>query len=170
MRSARGSVVVAGVDGSPASVAALVHAFGEAAVRRGLVEVVTAWSWPPSTVADTDLGLEHEGRRVALSIQATAVDRARRLYGRPIRITAVIVEGDPAAVLADAGRGAACIVLGKRAYPAPDSARDSVLERCLTLATCPVVVVPERLDLDRELRRMTDERPVPRRHVPLQRS
>ena len=148
MAAGRESVVVVGGDGSPASVDALVHGFGEADARGGWVEVVTAWSWPGTSAEATELGRAHEGRRHALAIQAAAVTKARRRYRGPCRLTAVIVEGDPATVLAHAGRGAACLVIGKCIDDSPLDASDSTRERCLALATSPVVVVPERLDLD----------------------
>ena len=67
MTAGRESVVVVGVDGSPASVDALVHGFGEADARGGWVEVVTAWSWPSASADVTELGRAHEGRRHALA-------------------------------------------------------------------------------------------------------
>lgn len=148
MAASRESVVVVGVDGSPASVDALVHGFEEADVRGGWVEVVTAWSWPSMSAEATDLGRAHEGRRHALAVQAATVSKARRRYRGPCRLTAVLVEGDPATVLAHAARGAACLVLGRCIDDSPLDAGDSTRERCLALATSPVVVVPERLDVD----------------------
>ena len=141
MRS-RESVVVAGVDGSPASIAALVHAFTEARSRGGSVEVVTAWEDPPGTAQVDEERLYRAGHRWAVRAQKAVVARATRLTRGVPAIAGVVVQGDPASVLARAGEGALCIVVGRRVDDPLSDASDSTRERCMAMASCPVIVVP----------------------------
>ena len=137
----RGSVIIAGVDGSPASVNALERAFVEARRRAGSVELVTVWT-------DLDIRAAGEsrsyraGHRWAAGAQREAVARASLLCAQVPPLTGVVAEGDPASVLARAGAGAACIVLGSSPADSWPAAQDSLRERCTALASCPVVVVP----------------------------
>jgi nucleotide-binding universal stress UspA family protein len=139
--TSRESVVVVGVDGSPGSLAALLHGFHEAVVLGGSVEVVTAWRRTAASGAEEEQMLGALGRRWALRAQSGVVAHATRFAVQVPPLTSVIVEGDPARALARAGEGAACIVLGKS--DPLTTASESVRERCMALATCPVVVVPD---------------------------
>jgi nucleotide-binding universal stress UspA family protein len=141
MRS-RESVVVAGVDGSPASVVALLHAFTLARPRDGSVEAVTVWEDPTGLASADEERLYRAGHRWAVRAQRAAVARASRLAREVPPLTGVVVRGDPASVLARAGEGASCIVLGRRSDDPLSSACDSTRERCMALAGCPLVVVP----------------------------
>ena len=136
----RGSTVVVGVDGSAASVSAVQRACEEARIRDGVVEVVTVWSYPPGSTSEW---LAYRaGRRWALRAQAAVVARATGRLTQPPPMTGVVVDGDPADVLARAGRGAACIVLGRHPETPLEASSGSTRERCMALAGCPVVVVP----------------------------
>jgi nucleotide-binding universal stress UspA family protein len=136
----RGATVVVGVDGSPASVSAVHRACEEARVRGGVVEVVTVWTYPPG--ATSEWLAYRAGRRWALRAQAAVVSRATGHLTQPPPITGVVVDGDPADVLARAGRGAACIVLGRHPETPLEASSGSTRERCMARAGCPVVVVP----------------------------
>ena len=83
------------------------------------------------------------GHRWAWQAQSAVVARARRLAVQLPPTTGVVVEGDPAAVLARAGEGAACIVLGRCADDPGSGAYSSTRERCAAITPCPIVVVPE---------------------------
>lgn len=139
--SNRELVVVVGVDGSPDSLVALLHAFREASALGGSVEVVTAWRRTAASGVKNEQILAAAGRRWAVRAQSEVVAHATRFAVQVPPLASVIVEGDPARALARAGEGAACIVLGKRDPLA--AASDSIRERCMALATCPVVVVPD---------------------------
>lgn len=139
----RASTVVVGVDGTPASVPAVQRACEEARVRGGVVEVVTVWSYPPG--AASEWLAYRAGRRWALRAQAAVVSRATRGLRHPPPMTGVVVDGDPAHVLARAGRGAVCIVLGRHPGTPLAASSGSTRERCMALADCPVVVVPPPL-------------------------
>lgn len=154
MEDTRTHTIVVGVDGTPASKAALKFAIGEAAARGSAVEVVTAWRWYGPREALAGPATPREALESAQSIQDEAVAQVlRAVPGSPI-VSRQVVQGDPAEVLLRAGRGADYLVLGtehkgilKRAV------LGSVSETCVRRATCPVVVV-----------RATDE-PAP--HAPL---
>jgi nucleotide-binding universal stress UspA family protein len=139
----RESVVVAGVNGAPASVVALRHAFTEALSRGGSVEVVTVWENPEGTAPADEERLYRAGHRWAVRAQRAALARATRLASGVPPVTGVVVRGNPAAMLARAGEGAMCIVLGRRSDDPLSAAQDSTRERCMALATCPVIVVPQ---------------------------
>ena len=128
----RERVVVVGVDGTAASVAALRHALAYAQGDAAEVEVVTAWS-------GLDLSREsrHAARRAALRAQTAVVARARRQVDVDVHVSAVLVEGHPHQVLVDAARGADRLVLG-----APTLHPGPLHHVCLRRATCPVVLVP----------------------------
>jgi hypothetical protein len=138
----RESVVVVGVDGSPVGVVALLHAYREARSRGGSVEVVTAWQDPPAATTTDERALYRAAHRRAVQAQRAAVASASRLAREVPPITGVVVQGDPASVLARAGEGAACIVLGRPFGDPVSGGRKSTGERCTALAGCPVVVVP----------------------------
>jgi nucleotide-binding universal stress UspA family protein len=149
----RTSVVVAGVvadvDGASASVVALLHAFTEAQARGGSVEVVTVWEDPSGTTSGHEERLYRAGHQRAVRAQRAAVARATRLSPEVPPVTGVVVRGDPAAMLARAGEGAISIVLGRRSDDPLSDARDSTRERCMALASCPVIVVPQRPSFSR---------------------
>ena len=142
-RLARERVVVAGVDGSPASVAALRHAFTEARSRGGSVEVVTVWEDPPGLTPADGERLYRAGHRWAVHAQRAAVASASQPARELPPLTGVVVQGEPGSVLARAGEGAWCIVLGRRSEAPLSGACDSTRERCMASASCPVVVVPQ---------------------------
>lgn len=143
MKADRSDVVVVGVDGSAASVSALVAALREAGPRHLDVEVVTAWSWHDPSRRDLGFVLSRAARRRALRAQAAVVARAVRIVGDVPTISAVIVEGDPAEVLASASEGAHSLFLGVSHRQETGAGTGSVRERCLRAAGCPVLVTPQ---------------------------
>lgn len=140
--SSRESVVVVGVDGSSAGVVALLHAFVEARCRGGSVEMVTVWEDPAEIAPSDERRLYRAGHRWAVRAQRAAVASAKRLAVEVPPVTGVVVQGEPATVLARAGEGTSCIVLGRRSDDPVSGACDSTRERCMAVADCPVVVVP----------------------------
>ena len=147
----RDHVVVVGIDGSAASVAALRHALTQVDDSGTEVEVVTAW-----TGDDTSRESRHAARRNALRAQVAVVARARRQVDVPVRVSAVLVEGHPDEVLLGASRGAHQLVLGA------GTLHPGRLHRaCLRRATCPVLLVPSG-DRDRDhVREPVRARPAP---------
>lgn len=144
MANDRAGVVVVGVDGSPASVSALVVALREARAQGRRVEVVTAWSWHDPFDLEGGYVLGRASRRRALRAQSAVMARAHRLVGTHLPVSGVIVEGDPVDVLLHAAEGADLLVIG--ASEQDESAQDvfhAVRERCIRHAPCPVLVVPQ---------------------------
>jgi nucleotide-binding universal stress UspA family protein len=143
MTQTRSGTVVVGVDGSRASVAALILALREAHEQHQAVEVVTVWA-APAGAGDGGLFMARAARRRALRVQTLATTRAVRLAGCHVPITGVLLDGDPGDILVEASGDAARLVLGSSRTRACDGApAGSVVRRCLTEATCPVLVVPE---------------------------
>lgn len=163
----RGPRVVAAVDGSAGSQAALRFALEDAARRGVPVEVVIAFR-PPVLRPDFDavseadeerllriMGAEHEASARALVDEAT-----RQMSGPVPEVHVRALRGTPAAVLVRESEGADLLVLGSRGHGGFHTMLlGSTSIQCTMHATCPVVVVhsPEarrhRLRLHRDHRR-----------------
>jgi nucleotide-binding universal stress UspA family protein len=143
MRADRSNIVVVGVDGSRASLAALTAALTEAARCRREVEVVIVWAAPASVRArDGDLFLWRAARRRALRVQTMATVLATRRAGVRVPVTGVLLDGDPAEILVQASTGASELVVGAPRSGTRDTGPTaSVTRRCLSEASCPVRVV-----------------------------
>jgi nucleotide-binding universal stress UspA family protein len=139
-------VVLVGVDGSPASLAAADWAAGYAIAHHRSVHLVCAYSVPSFTAAALDGGYAAlddsaiaEGARVVLE------EAAARVAETGVRTTSAIATGDAAAVLVELSRGASTVVVGTRG-------RGGFAERLLGTvssalpahAHCPTIVVPYR--------------------------
>jgi nucleotide-binding universal stress UspA family protein len=143
--------IVVGVDGSAASVAALVWARDEAEARRAPLVIVHV--------------LDPRNRAAAYSPARTGREAARACPDRikelidvastgPVEHVAVI--GNPSVVLVERSRGARVLVLGQSArhhrrdgeddHPGP--ALGPVARACLARAACPVLVLPESAHLN----------------------
>jgi nucleotide-binding universal stress UspA family protein len=144
--SARPRIVV-GVDGTPASRAALRWALAHARTTGAHVDTVLAWDHPHLSVAgavhpmlaasDTE---QEAHQRLAAVLDDAGVGPSCP-DGMPVGATAVL--GSPADVLVAEAYHAQLLVLGAHRRnlrsPAPIGA---VAGRCLAGAPCPVVVVP----------------------------
>ncbi len=137
------SMVVVGVDGGGSGRRALDFALREAIRRGSTVQVVTAWSWDGLDARQGETIPRRAARRQADLIQAEAVTAAlTQLDAAPV-VACALVEGNPAAVLARASRGAELLIVGSHGYGAVRRAiLGSVAQECIQTATCPVVVVP----------------------------
>ena len=134
--------VAVGVDGSPASDAALAFAMEEAVAGRRDVHAVTAWWIGPA------LPEEHGARRdvhhqQAERVQAAAIDRVLGHTAAPVQIHRVVAHGPPPDVLVDRARDEYLLVIGtshkgniKRAL------EGSVSADCVRRCVRPVIVVP----------------------------
>jgi len=136
--------IVAGVDGSSPSIAALRWAAHQAELTGGTIDAVIAWEfplvasgfgWAPNKAFD-DTGC----RELADKTLNTAVTEAGLPAG--ITVNQIVLEGNPAQVLLDAAKDADLLVVGNRGHGAfADALIGSVSVRCLHHATCPVVIV-----------------------------
>lgn len=146
-----GPPIVAGVDGSATSGAALRWAVAEAAATGRSVRAVAAWSYVPAAdpggvVAPIDEVAAKHGRALDDFVRETVGERP----DAPVR--ADLVEGDPADVLVRASAEASLLVLGSHGRGRLLSALlGSVSARCLRRAACPVVIIsPEVAGESRE--------------------
>ncbi|MEV5312447.1 universal stress protein [Streptomyces sp. NPDC052610] len=134
--------VVVGVDGSPASHAALRWADLYARNAGGVVEAIHVWDTPSARgwsgpAIDPDFDLE-QARSVFAEELSTVFPG-----DRPAHVRAHLVEGDPSEALIQASEGAELLVLGRRGRGGFARAMlGSVSQRCAQHAACPVVVVP----------------------------
>jgi nucleotide-binding universal stress UspA family protein len=136
--------IVAGVDGSPSSRAALQWAVQQARRTGSTVDAVLAWQfpatgnfgWAPVSAID-DLDFE--------SIAKQTLDEAigslgEQVAGVPIR--PLVIMGLPAQVLLDTAEGADLLVVGSRGHGGfADALLGSVSQHCVHHAPCPVVVM-----------------------------
>lgn len=149
-----GRRVVAGVDGSAASIAALIWAAREARLRRAELIAVYAWDavrqCRAAYAAQRGLPSREEARAAAASVLSVSVHAA---FGQdpPPGLRAEVAEGRPEQVLPSRAAGAGMLVLGcTRQVGGPGP----VHRACLHSAPCPVTIVgrppepaPERQDL-----------------------
>jgi nucleotide-binding universal stress UspA family protein len=134
--------VVAGVDGSASSLAALKFAAAEAR-RRGVdVEAVLAWSRPrPASPGDLlplvyePAAMEHEAR----AVMSEATSAARAAYP-DVRIIERLVHGRARRTLVDCSTQASLLIVGRHTHEF--GSLGSVAGALTHHAYCPVVVVP----------------------------
>jgi nucleotide-binding universal stress UspA family protein len=108
--------VVVGVDGSDVSSPAVDFAFQQAADTGAVLDAVLAWSGPVSTGPGDMLPLVYDAEALA---EENRVTLAESLAGHndkypDVQVRARVVRGRPAAVLAEAARGAELLVVGSR--------------------------------------------------------
>ncbi|MFH8257592.1 universal stress protein [Streptomyces roseolus] len=136
------SVIVVGVDGSPASNEAVRWAAEEARLRQAAVRLVHAWSFP-----------YHEGEIAVLAGESvhglcvraaeTTMDDAIRVAGLDARgVERRIVHGSPVKALLEAAQDASLLVVGSRGRGGFASLLlGSVSQQCALHSPCPVVIV-----------------------------
>ena len=135
----KSSVIVVGVDGSPAGRTALRWAIGEAIRTGAFVEATTAWVREPATIPGD--GTPHR-KHPARDLHQIVEEVRAEVPGAP-DVAEVTVVGDPSAVLVGASRQADLLVVGTRAGgPLVDLMMGSVASDCVRHSACPVVVIP----------------------------
>jgi nucleotide-binding universal stress UspA family protein len=132
--------IVAGIDGSSASLDSLAWAARQADLTGARLEVIAAWSWPSSfgwaVPVPADFDPEAE---VQASVDA-AVASVRAAHPSLV-VDARVVHGHPAPVLVEASKGADLLVVGSRGHGEfVGMLIGSVSEYCTTNARCPVLV------------------------------
>jgi nucleotide-binding universal stress UspA family protein len=150
-RDGGGPRVVVGVDGSPGSRAALVHALTTAAQRGAELEVVSSYPVNLGWAGGSPLGVpDTEAIRAATESRAgDLVDDVRRELSTSeipgvdaVNVRLVVSEGHAVTELLKRSEHADLLVVGSRGRGAMRSALlGSVALHCTTHAPCPVVVV-----------------------------
>lgn len=133
--------IVVGVDGSPDSLRALRTAARLAPALDATIDAIAVWE-PP-----IEFGWTYP---VALRTSDWRAESTRRLEGavdqvfgaaRPDGLSLRVVAGYPAAVLIEASKGAALLIVGTRGHGGFASLLlGSVSVKCVEHATCPVLV------------------------------
>jgi nucleotide-binding universal stress UspA family protein len=141
----KGHRIVVGVDGSPPSKAALAWAVRQAGLTGASVEAVIAWHYPVMVggVPFVPIGpldnFDYGGW--AASVLNHAINQTVDPDG-PVKVSATVEEGNPAAVLLDAAAGADLLVVGSRGHGGfTEALLGSVSQACAHHAQCPVVIV-----------------------------
>jgi nucleotide-binding universal stress UspA family protein len=132
--------IVVGVDGSPASLDALVWAVRQASLTGAVVEAVTAWHFPTSAVGGYQIVAETDWRENAQLIQDLAVKEA--LGDEATSLVRRVAQGHPVSVLLEAAADADLLVVGSRGHGGfTGMLLGSVSEHVVAHAPCAVVVV-----------------------------
>ncbi|MCS7483692.1 universal stress protein [Umezawaea endophytica] len=145
-KSGRTKLVVVGVDGSPASAAALRWALEEAVRLGAKVEVITArereLAFTPATTAGPPQHGEKPHRHPVQELHDLVKTSSCR-WENPPKMTAVVLVGDPVEELARSSRHADLLVLGAHGHgKAAGVLLGRVVSGCLRRSACPVVVIP----------------------------
>jgi nucleotide-binding universal stress UspA family protein len=128
--------IVAGVDGSKPSRAALAWAVRQAKLTGATVEAVIAWKLPATYGLVPLLHVDFPG--VTVKVLTEAIAGARH----PAVIRPRLMVGHAAKVLVEASAGAELLVVGsRRRRRFPRLRRGSVSLYCVQHAHCPVVVI-----------------------------
>lgn len=144
-KNSRAPRIVAGVDGSVESLAALRWAIAQAELTGGTVDAVIAWElpvpatgygWAPLTRAECDEFVE-----IATKTLHEALSKATGPSGNT-RVRPVVRSGRPAQVLLDASADSDLLVVGSRGEGLfADMLLGSISQHCFRHAKCPVVVM-----------------------------
>lgn len=139
----RENVVVVGVDGSQASLAAVDWAAAEARHRGWRLHIVCAYAVPAFTVASLDGGFAAVDDAAIQAGAQTVLEEATLRAGSELDITSALEVGDPAGVLVELSRQAGLAVVGTRGGGGfADRLLGTVSSALPAHAHCPVVVVP----------------------------
>jgi nucleotide-binding universal stress UspA family protein len=137
--------IVAGVDGSPSSRAALRWAVRQAVLTGATVDAVMAWEytiaaagygWAPVVAIDDVSYQQYSEKAMAATISEVVGP------GDQARVRSRVVEGNASQVLLDAAAGADLLVMGSRGHGGfADALLGSVSHNCVHHAACPVVIM-----------------------------
>ena len=143
--------IVVGIDGSPASVAALRWAADEAELRGARLVAIHAWAFvPPAPMVEPgmvpmpamDYAGTLEAERTAVEEELDALFVEAFPDGPAVSIERRLVEADPGEALEAESRDADLVVVGSRGRSGIAAALlGSVSRHVLHHAACPVVVV-----------------------------
>jgi nucleotide-binding universal stress UspA family protein len=146
--------IFVGVDGSPASVAALRWAVAEAELRDARVVAIHAWTFvPPAPIAEPGMipmpGMDYTGQldaeRAAAEAELEAAIVSAFPDGPPVEIESRLAEDDAAEALVAESDSAELVVVGSSGRTGLKSVLlGSVSRHVVQHARCPVVVVKEK--------------------------
>ena len=142
------SLIVVGIDGKASGDEALRFAYEEARTGGDALEIVTTWNIDPKFVSPYpvigDVQILEDLGDEAATYQKAAIDRVLGdAADWAVPVTNRVVRGDCGPILVKAAANARMLVVGSRGYGGFRAALlGSVSRYCARHATCPVVVVP----------------------------
>lgn len=143
-----GEYVLAGFDGSPASVRALRWAGEEARLRRMPLMVCHAWHWPYPVPPSGPSALDTV-RKMARHVLERGVFMARQAHPRT-PVAGRLVEGPTPAMLVNESRNAALVVIGSHGQGSfGETPAGSSAIQLPAYARCPVLIVRTSADRSR---------------------
>ena len=155
---AREHVIVCGVDGSPAGRRALDWALDEARRRNCRLRAVSVWWWDGLQSGTSTISPD-EARQRAEEVLDRALDEALANLADPPKTERLPMEGRPSERLCFAALDAELLVLGSHGHGAiHDTLVGSTSQHVIRHATCPVVVLPDPRNVERELKRVRSGR------------
>ena len=138
------STIVVGIDGSPASLAALNWALNEARCHGSTVRAVHAWQLPYHQGEIGHLAVQslHEPLTQTAHQTLDAALRHASMDANSPRVERVVAEGPPARVLIEESSRADLLVVGSRGRGGfAGLLLGSVGQQCAQGARCPIVIV-----------------------------
>ncbi|MFC4553968.1 universal stress protein [Georgenia faecalis] len=139
----RENVILVGVDGSDASLAAVDWAAAEARARGWGLHIVCAYAVPSFTVASLDGGFAAIDDTAIRQGAQAVLDEATARTGNGLPVTTSLETGDPAGVLVELSKQATMAVVGTRGGGGfADRLLGTVSSALPAHAHCPTVVVP----------------------------
>jgi nucleotide-binding universal stress UspA family protein len=136
--------IVAGIDGSPSSLAALEWAARQADLTGSALVVVATWHLPATYATGIT-----DGYDPAAEMQTVLDHSLHAIQQRhpTLRTTGQVIYGHPGPALVDASRDADLLVVGSRRHREfTDILLGSVGMHCVTHAHCPVLVYRSERD------------------------
>jgi nucleotide-binding universal stress UspA family protein len=131
--------IVAGVDGSPSSLAALEWAARQSDLTGSALVVVATWHLP-SAYAVAGITDDYDPATDMQRVLDDSLPAIQQRH-RTLRVTGQVIEGYPGPALVDASRDADLLVVGSRGHGEfADIILGSVGMHCATHAHCPVLV------------------------------
>lgn len=137
--------IVVGVDGSPASQAAVAFAFAEADLRGRPLTLVHAWSRPGPHPPGSPLPLDFDARSLQAGAERLVSEVAVGLHEKypDVRTRHWVPHEHPRQALIEAGGQACLLVVGAHGRAVPPVPEPGSVSRYLVYhAPCPVVIVP----------------------------
>jgi nucleotide-binding universal stress UspA family protein len=136
----RAGRIVAGIDGSEASMDALEWAARQANASGSTLEVIMTWEWPQSYGWGIAYPTGYDPAEAVDKVLAQARSALHQEYP-DLKISVQTVQGHAAPILVDASKGADLLVVGSRGHGEfVGMLIGSVGEYCATHAHCPVLV------------------------------
>jgi nucleotide-binding universal stress UspA family protein len=132
--------VISGIDGSPASIAALRWALNYAALTGSATEVIVAWDWPANLGWAFPVPGDFDPEMSAEQVLDVLIGQLRAEFPDQV-IEGKVMQGHPAQILVDASVGADLLVVANRGHGEfVGMLLGSVSEHCVAHAHCPVLV------------------------------